>query len=62
MSEYTLNDAIGMAGDGNVAEFKDAVGSLLMNKIKDSVAIQRHEVAASFMNDTEDTQDDNQDI
>jgi len=58
MSEYTLNDAIEMAGDGNVAEFKDAVGSLLMNKIKDSVAIQKHEVAASFMADTEDTQDE----
>ena len=58
MSEYTLNDAINMAGDGNVSEFKDAIGSLLMNKIKDSVAIQKHEVAANFMNDTEETQND----
>ncbi|MBC8549313.1 MAG: hypothetical protein H8D23_06645 [Candidatus Brocadiales bacterium] len=60
MSEYTLNDAIGMAGDGNVAEFKDAVNSLLMDKIKDSVEIQRHQVAASFMSDVEETQ--NEDI
>jgi hypothetical protein len=58
MSEYTLNDAIDMAGDGNASEFKSAIGSLLMDKIKDSVAIQKHEVAASFMNDTEETQDD----
>jgi hypothetical protein len=62
MSEYTMNDAIDMAGNGNVAEFKDAIGSLLMNKIKDSVEIQKHAVAASFMSDTEEAQDDNQDV
>jgi hypothetical protein len=62
MSEYTMSDAIEMAGDGNVSEFKDAVGSLLMNKIKDSVEIQKHAVAASFMSDTEEAKDDNQDV
>jgi hypothetical protein len=62
MSDYNMNDAIEMAGNGNVAEFKDAIGSLLMNKIKDSVEIQKHQVAASFMSDTEEAQDDNQDI
>ena len=58
MSDYNMNDAIEMAGNGNVAEFKDAIGSLLMNKIKDSVEIQKHEVAANFMNDIEDSQDE----
>ena len=58
MSDYNMNDAIEMAGNGNVAEFKDAIGSLLMNKIKDSVEIQKHQVAANFMNDIEDSQDE----
>jgi len=62
MSEYTINDAIEMAGDGNASEFKNAIGSLLMDKIKDSVEIQKHQVAADFMSDFEDTQDDNQDV
>lgn len=58
MSEYTMNDAVSMAGDGNASQFKDAVGSLLMDKIKDSVAIKKHQVAANFMNDIEDSQDE----
>jgi len=45
-------------GNKYVAEFKDAIGSLLMNKIKDSVEIQKHQVAANFMNDIEDSQDE----
>jgi molybdopterin synthase catalytic subunit len=53
-----MNDAVSMAGDGNASQFKDTVGSLLMDKIKDSVAIKKHEVAANFMNYIEDSQDE----
>jgi hypothetical protein len=62
MSDYTMNDAINMASDGNASEFKSAIGSLLMDKIKDSVEIQKHSVATSFMADTEESTNDNQDI
>ena len=62
MSEYTMNDAVNYANDGNASEFKNAVDSLLMNKIKDSVEIKRHEVSANFMNDIDLEGSQNEDI
>ena len=42
-----------MASDGNASDFKDAVGSMLMNKIQDAVGMKKAEVAASFMSEPE---------
>lgn len=53
MSDYNMKDAIKMAADGNASDFKDAVGSMLMNKIQDAVGMKKAEVAASFMSEPE---------
>ena len=51
MSDYTMKDAVQLAADGNASGFKDAVSSLLMNKIQDAVGMKKAEVAASFMSE-----------
>lgn len=53
MSEHNIKDVIKMASDGNASDFKDAVGSMLMNKIQDAVGMKKAEVAASFMSEPE---------
>ena len=53
MSEYNAKDVVKMAADGNASDFKDAVGSMLMNKIQDAVGMKKSEVAASFMSEPE---------
>jgi len=59
MSDYTMKDAVKMAYDGNVSDFRDAVGSLLMDKIQDAVGMKKAEVAASFMSEpTTEVNDD----
>lgn len=52
MSEVTMRDAVVNAMEGNPSEFRSSVNSLLMNKIKDAVEIEKMNIAASFM-DTE---------
>lgn len=61
MSEVTTNDAVNMAYNGQASEFRDAVGGLLMDKIKDAVGMKKAEVAASFMNAPETEVTDNVD-
>ncbi len=51
MSDYTMRDAVQAAFDKNPSEFRDAIGSLLLDKIHDAVEIKKHSVAASFMSD-----------
>lgn len=58
MAEYTTQDAVRMAYDGNAAGFREAVSDILMDKVHDAVAIKRHEVAANFLAvDDEETSD-----
>lgn len=49
MSEYTTQDAIKSAMQGNVADFKSAVNDLLTQKVQDALELKRMEVASSFM-------------
>ena len=49
MSEHNIKDVIKMASDGNASDFKDEVGSMLMNKIQDEGGMKKAEVDASFM-------------
>ena len=53
MSDYNMKDAVKMAADGNASDFKDAVSSMLMDKIQDAVGMKKAEVAASFMSEPE---------
>jgi hypothetical protein len=57
MSDYNVKDAVGLAFDGNVAEFKNAIDSLLMDKVYDAVEIKRHEVSANYMASEEPTEE-----
>ena len=49
MSEVTMRDAFISAMEGNPSEFKSSVNSLMMNKIRDAVEIEKMNIAASFM-------------
>ncbi len=53
MSDYTMQDAVQAAYDRNASGFRDAIGSLLLDKIQNAVEIKKHEVAAGFMSDME---------
>ena len=46
---YTTVDAVNMAADGNVNGFKDAISSILMDKISDAIQIKKYEVQNNFM-------------
>lgn len=49
MSEYTTQDAIKSAMQGNIADFKSAVNDLLIQKVQDAIEIKKTEVASTFM-------------
>jgi|TARA_B110000967_G_scaffold198446_1_gene231458 hypothetical protein len=54
----TSLDAINKAAEGDVTGFKDVVNDLLMDKIKDSVEIKKHEVSTNFMSqDNQEAED-----
>ena len=54
----TSLDAINKAAEGDVTGFKDVVNDLLMDKIKDSVEIKKHEVPTNFMSqDNQEAED-----
>jgi DNA-binding NtrC family response regulator len=55
MSDYTAKDAVMHAFDGNVAEFRNVVNDLLLDKVYDAVQIKKYDVAANFMNDATET-------
>ena len=44
--------------EGNPSDFKNSVNSLLMDKIKQTVEIEKHKIAADFMNDTQEVETD----
>ncbi len=54
MSDYTMRDAVQAAFDKNPSDFRDAIGSLLLDKIHDAVEIKKHQVAGAFMSDSEE--------
>lgn len=49
MSDYTAKDAVQHAFDGNVAEFRNAVNDILLNKVYDAVEMKKYEVSANYM-------------
>jgi hypothetical protein len=49
MSDYTTQDAIGKAMDGDLAGFKTAVNSVLTAKINDAIEVKKMQVATNFM-------------
>lgn len=49
MSDYTTKDAVELAFNGEVAEFRNVVNDLLMDKVYDAVQIKKYDVAANYM-------------
>jgi hypothetical protein len=49
MTEYTTQDAVKMAMDGDVSGFRSAVSDILMDKIGGAVDAKKISVATSFM-------------
>lgn len=54
MSEYTTKDAVNFALNQDPSKFRDAIGDLLANKLKDHLDLKRVEVASQFMSAEED--------
>lgn len=51
---YTTVDAVNLASDGNVNEFKTAIGDIMLDKITSAIEIKKFEVQSNFMG-TQDT-------
>lgn len=49
MSDYTTQDAVQAAMDGDASTFRSAVNDILMDKVHDAVNLKKIEVASSFM-------------
>lgn len=49
MSDYTTQDAVKAAMDGDASTFRNAVNDILMDKVHDAVNLKKLEVASSFM-------------
>ena len=50
---YTTDDAVNLASDGNVNEFKSAIGDIMMDKIQSAIEIKKYEVQSNFMGNQE---------
>ena len=48
--EYEVGDAIDAAFNGNTTDFQDAINSILGNKVRERVGVERIAVAQSFFN------------
>ena len=46
---YSTKDAIELAMDGNIQEFRNAVNDLLMDKVQQQIQLKKIEVASTFM-------------
>ena len=57
MSDYTTRDAVEFAFDGNTAKFKDAINSIMADKVSDAIELKRVEVASQFMSAQSDEGD-----
>jgi len=53
MSDYTAKDAVELAFNGNVSEFRSVVNDLLLDKVYDAVQMKKYDVAANYMNGVE---------
>lgn len=53
---YTTVDAVNLAADGNVNEFKSAVADIMMDKITSAIEIKKFEVQNNFMG-SQDTEE-----
>ncbi|MEK9697687.1 MAG: hypothetical protein VW270_18115 [Candidatus Poseidoniales archaeon] len=49
MSDYSTQDAVKMAVDGDAKGFQSAINDILMDKVRDAVDLKKIEVASSFM-------------
>ena len=49
MSDYTTQDAVKFAMDGNVSDFKSVVSDILANKVRDAIDLKKLDVATNFM-------------
>lgn len=49
MSDYSTQDAVKMAMDGDAHGFQSAINDILMDKVRDAVDLKKIEVASSFM-------------
>ena len=58
MSDYTTQDAVKMAFDGNASGFRDAINDILMDKVKDAVELKKIQVASSFMSAETDSEEE----
>jgi len=45
---------VNLASDGNVNEFKSAIGDIMLDKITSAIEIKKYEVQSNFMG-TQDT-------
>ena len=54
----SIETAIQHAINGETTEFKNEVQSVLMDKVKDAVALERVRVATGMFNDQEQTEKD----
>lgn len=46
---YTTVDAVNLAADGNVNEFKSAISDIMIDKITSAIEIKKFEVQSNFM-------------
>ena len=49
MSDYSTQDAVKMAMDGDAHGFQSAINDLLMDKVRDAVELKKVQVASYFM-------------
>lgn len=49
MSDYSTQDAIKLAMDGNASGFQTAINDILMDKVRDAVELKKVQVASTFM-------------
>jgi hypothetical protein len=59
MVDYTTQDAVNFAADGNGVEFKKAVNDLLMDRVRDAVELKKSEVAANFLSVEDEAEEQN---
>ena len=59
MDDYTAQDAVNFAANGNGLEFKKAINALLMDRISDAVELKKSEVAANFLSVEDEAEDQN---
>lgn len=57
MSDYTTRDAVEFAFEGDGAEFKNAINSIMQQKVADAIELKRIEVASKFMSAQSDEGD-----